>query len=301
MYPYDSISGIGTNPLGTMGLNFTGAYGSYADPMSMGMMGMNGLNGMGMMGMYNPTFMKQMMDMQHEIEKSQTRHSQDMHEILTQAEVANLSAHDRAIFQKISVDGDVQRGIEILAKVVRDGDSDAIIMEYDKLKSIIYTKFAEDFRNNKTSDSKLTADRYIDMMYTDIISKQSGETVNLRDDIKKYGETAFMHGFNQAFLGNSGHNTKYSEEVLSYIDGTRINDKGSKDRAHRWGGYAERGVEGLAAAGAGAAAGLGLLGIAKTLPGIKVPFFKCAKWVGWAGAAAALAGDIWWQMSRNNA
>ena len=307
MNPYDSISSIGMSPLGAMGLDYSGAYGSYGDPMMMtgmmnGMGAMGAMGGLGMMGMYNPAFMKQMMNMQQEIEKNQLQHATDMHNAMTQAEVANLSAHDRAIFQKISVDGDVQREIRILSDLVRKGDSDAIIAEYDKLKSIIYTKFAEDFKNNLKGNDSLNADRYIEIMYSQIVSQQTGMPADLRADIKRYGETAFMHGFNQTFLGNDGHNKKYSEEVLSYIDGnTRINDKGSKDRAHKWGGYAARGAEAVAATGTGWLAGIGLLGAGKLLPIVKVPFFKNAKWAGFIGAAAALIGDIWWQTTRNNA
>ena len=314
MTPYDSISPIGMSPLGAAGLDYSGAYGSYGDPMMMtGMMGgmgamgnMGAMGAMGMMGMYNPTFMKQMIDMQHQMESAQLNHAQDMHNALVQAEVTNLSAHDRAIFQKISVDGDVQREIRILGDVVRKGDSDAIVAEYDKLKSIIYTKFAEDFKNNLTGDASLNADRYIEIMYSQIVSKQAGEIADLRHDIKKYGETAFMHGFNKTFLGNSGHNQKYSEEVLSYIDGnTRINDLGSKQRAHKIGGFAARGAEGAVALGAGAAAGIGLLGIskgvAKGLFNVKIPFFKNMSKAGWIGGLSLLAGDILWQISRNNA
>ena len=69
MNPYDSISSIGMSPLGAMGLDYSGAYGSYGDPMMMtgmmnGMGAMGAMGGLGMMGMYNPAFMKQMMNMQ---------------------------------------------------------------------------------------------------------------------------------------------------------------------------------------------------------------------------------------------
>lgn len=307
-YP-DGISAIGASPLGTMGLNYSGVYGSYADPMMMGMSAMSGLGSMGqmgmmspmgMMGMYNPAFMQQYIDTTHNIERSQVSHSADMHEALMNAEVANLSAHDRAIFQKISVDGDVQRGIRILADAVRRGDSDSIIEEYDRLKSVIYLKHADLFKQNKSGNAGLNADRYIEIMYAQIVSKQTGDIADLRTDIKRYGETAFMNGFNRTFLGNSDHNKKYSEEVLSYIDGnTRINDKGSKDRAQKWGAISAKIAEGATALGAGFATGWGLLAFAKTIPGVKISFFKNAKAAGWLGAAALLAGDIIWQMSRS--
>ena len=120
MSAYDSISPIGMNPLGGMGLaGYTGTYDSFGDPMMMsGMMGgmgamggMGNMGALGMMGMYNPAFMRQMIDTQHQIETSQVNHAQDMHKALLQTEISDLSAHDRATFQKISVDGDVQREI----------------------------------------------------------------------------------------------------------------------------------------------------------------------------------------------
>ena len=308
MSAYDSISAIGLNPLGGFGLDYTGAYGSYGDPMMTGMMGMNGypsmmgMGGMEMLGLYNPAFMKQMAEMQQTMEKGQLQHAVNMHDALTQAEVSNLSAHDRAIFQKISVNGDVQREIRILADVIRKGDSDAIIQEYDKLKSVITSKYAEDLMGNKTGNATLNADRYIELIYSQTISQQTGAPADLREDIKKYGETAFAHGFNRTFLGNSGHNKKYSEEVISYIDGnTRINDKGNKDRAEKWGSYIAKGTEGVAAVGTGFAGGVTALGLGKLVAPSKISFFKNIGRFGKFGALALLAGDIFWQMSRSNA
>lgn len=311
--PY-SISPIGMNPLGTMGLDYSGAYSStYMDPTMSGMMyGMPGMTGMGtmgnmgmmgMMGMYNPAFIQQYMSAQQQIEKQQVQHAADMHKVLSETNVANLTTHDKEIIEQISINGDVQRGVENLASAVRKGDSDSIISEYDKLKANILLKYPNQIKSVENSNTNLTADRIIQVLYAQTIQQQSGEVTSLRDDITKYGENAFTNGFNRIFLGNDGHNKKYSEEVLSYINGNaRINDKGSKDRAQKWGEGTAHVAEGAGAAVTGAAAGVGLLAIGKAIPklGSKFSFFKNMKAAGWIGAGALLLGDILWQMSRSD-
>ena len=307
------------NPLGAMGLDYSGIYSSY--PTALGgygsMYGMSGMNGMmgltgmtgaygGMMGMYNPAFMQSMMQAQQNMEKAQVDHSQVMHAALTQAEVNSLSAHNRAIFQKITADGEVQRGIRNLVDLVRKGDSDGICAEYEKIRSNIYTKFAHELAQDKTGDIKLNVDRYIEMMYNQIVSQQGGQPADLRYDMKKYGETAFMNGFNRTFLGNKGHNDRYTEEAIAYIDGTRINDKGSKDRAQKWGGWAARAVEGTGAYIAGFFGGLASLGISKlfvsTIPGCSNIAGRSWGGIGtWGkiGALGVLGADVLWQMTRD--
>lgn len=301
--PYNSISSTLGNPLGTTGLDYSGAYGSYLSPMGgmPGMLGMNGIGNMGMLGMYNPTFMQQMMDAQNNIERKQIYHSSDMHEAMLNAEVASKSAHERANFQKIISDGDIQHEIRLLQDTVVSGDSIAIKTQYNKLKALVCSKFAKDFIINNNGDVGAQADKYINEMYSKITQKQSnGLPADLTHDIKRYGESAFMNGFNSTFLGNKGHNEMYTEELLADIHGTRINDKGSKERAKQWGKYAAKGAEGAGALVGGFFGGIGLLGLTKFLPFVKFDFFKYAKNAGRFGALALLAGDILWQMSRSN-
>ena len=169
-----------------------------------------------------------------------------------------------------------------------------------------YTKFAKELAQDKTGDIKLNVDRYIEMMYNQIVSLQGGQPADLREDMKKYGETAFMNGFNRTFLGNKGHNDRYTEEAIAEIDGTRINDKGSKDRAQKWGGWAARGVEGLLAYASGLIGGVAALGVGKvfvsTIPcGSKLAAksWGGAKSWGKVGAMCALGADILWQMARD--
>ena len=90
------------------------------------------------------------------------------------------------------------------------------------------------------------------------------------------------------FHGKDYHN-KYAEETLSYIYGTNVDNKSGKDRMENLGSWTEKIVEGGTAALSGLM--LGKLG--------KGICCKSSKYGGRIGAALALAGDLWWQMSRN--
>ena len=306
MAPGYSISGIGG-----LGLDPSGAYSDYSSmmgmsPYGMGMAGMSPMMGMGMMGM-NPAFMgqmaqmqKMMADIQHQQEKSQLSHAENMHALIQQAEVNQLSAHDRAIFEKAMVDGDIKEGIRTLANVIRTGDQDAICEQYDKLKMSLYTKYSDYFQNaDKNKNSFANVNNLIRTLYAQIVGAGSGQLVDLEQDIKEYGESAFTHGFNKTFLGKNGHNEKYSEETINYLFGTRINDKGSKDRTQKIGGWVARGVEGAAAGLGGYLAALGLTGVGKFLiPSLKTSF-KGLHNLGKVGLLLGLGADVLWQMSRD--
>ncbi len=320
-----SISG-----LGGLGLDASGAYSSY-NPAFMGGMSSYGMSpygispygGMGMMGMgmnpeYMTQYMKQMTDMQkymaeaqHQQEKTQLTHSTDMHTALQQAEIANLSAHDRAIFQKAMVDGDVKEGVRNLSNVIRNGDQDAICQEFDKLKMTIFTKYSDYFQSSdSTKNTAANVNNLIRTLYAQIVSAELGQPADLENDIKTYGESAIGHGFNIGFLGKKGHNEKYTEETINYCFGTRINDKESKDRAVKIGEYAGKAAEVATAGAAGAAGGLATYGILKAFTPSFIGKFaqnhatravnavsKMGRW-GKLGLAAAIVGDILWQTSR---
>ena len=326
------ISSIGMNPLGSYGLNTSGAYGSYGDPMmTMSMMGMNSMNGlygmngmsgvgimnpmmMGMMGMYNPTFMKQMTDAQlqmadaqHQIETRQLNQATQMHEAINQANVSNLSAHQRATFQQIISDGDIQQEIRNLENVVISGDGDAICTEYEKLRSTIEVKYSQLLSQDPSSNQKDQVKDYIYKMYQQITTK------DLNEDIKAHGENAFTNGFNTKFLGNKGHNKKYAEQVIAQINDTRLNDAGSKERAKSWGGTLAKITEGAASYAAGLGVGALALGglkiAANSLPIGKTAtkylsglVSKCGSLGTWAkvGGLALLGADIIWQLSRDD-
>lgn len=296
------ITGIGYNPymsgLGTYGLSTGGSYGYYGDPSMMGMTG-----GMGMMGFYNPAFMGQMNEIYQNIEKSQLEHSSAMHELLQQNKVSAYKADDTALFQKSMEDASLNGLIVNLAEKIREGDADGICEEFDKLKNALYQKHNAYLRaNSDRLDPKESINNIIESMYTQIISKKVGETVSLRSDIKKYGETAFMHGFNEKFFGKSDYHKKYSEETLSYLFGTRIDNKAGKDRMDKIGGGFGRVTEAATTTLAGYGAGLGLAAVGK----VWNPFGVC-KELGLEGtnkfakflSLAALAGDVIWQMSRD--
>ncbi len=300
----DSIGAYGG--LGSYGLGGSGTYGSYGDPT---MMGMASPYAMGMMGMYNPTFMAQMNQMQQNMEKSQLQHSGDMHDMLLANQTRAFQVQDKNIFEKAMVDAAVNQGIENLSRKVKEGDQDGICEAFDTLKQTIYTKYHDYFEANasKISPSQ-SVTQFIEILYGKIRSQQEGQTVDLRSDIEKYGETAFEHGFMKSWRGGDYHQ-KYTDETMSYLFGTSIDNKSHKARMQKMGGKVESAVEYAAAPVLGAAAGWGaasvITGLGKTVTPEFVSkhvtwntFKNCGKTMAWIGAAAALLGDIWWQNSR---
>lgn len=310
-YPF-GITGIG-NGLGSFGL---GGSGSYYDPtMSMGMMNtMGALNPMGinpmdpsssymmggmmnpMMGMYNPTFMSQMTQTQQNIEKMQLDHTGAMHNLMLQNQTKAFTDEDRAIFEKAMVDAAVNKGVINLATMVRKGDADGICQAFDELKQTLYNKYSDYFKANLGKmDPSDSVTNFIEILYSKIISEPGQEPVSLRNEIQKYGETAFEHGFWKNLHGKDYHD-KYSEEAVSYVFGTPLDNKAGKDRMEKVGAWTEKIVEGGLAYGAGRAAGFGIralnpFGVMKL--GLKGSN-RLSKLVG----AIALGGDILWQMSR---
>ena len=301
------ITGIGygpySSPIGMYGLGGGGAFSSYGDPASMGY-----YSPYGMMGYY-PAFMGQMNQVYQNIEKSQLQHSGDMHELLLQNQTRAFTEQDRMIFEKAMVDAGVNLGIENLSKKIKEGDQDGICEEFDKLKQTLYQKYGDYFEANSDklnpSDS---VNQFIEVLYGKIRSQQEGKIVDLRSDIKKYGESAFEHGFWKNLHGKDYHD-KYTEETMSYLYGTSIDNKAGKDRMQKLGGTVESAVEYAAAPAVGALAGAGAVGTVTGLGKVFAPdcisnhitwkgFKKAGKVGAWVGAALALAGDIWWQQSR---
>ena len=304
-YPF-GITGIGYNPyMNTLGLGGVGdysSYGSYYNPTMMGM-GSMGMGSMGMMGMWNPAFMGQMNQAYQNIEKSQLKHNSAMHNLMLQNKTEAMDNHTRAMFEQSMIDGDIKSQINLLHEKIVKGEQDQICEEYDKLKQIIYTKYADYFKENSNKmDIVNSVNRLISNLYTAQISPIVNEQVDLMNDIKKYGETAFMHGFNKEFLGKTDYHDKYTEETLSYLYGTSIDNKAGKDRIEKIGGYVGKGAEGVAAGLAGYGAAVVGAGLLKAIN----PFNTCKnltmsgvhKFGKWA-ALAAIAGDIIWQMSRD--
>lgn len=290
------ISGISPymSPLGMTGLGGYGSYSSYYNPSSM--------MGMGMMGMYNPAFMGQMNQAYQDIEKNQLQHAGAMHQLMLQNETQAYSDTDKAIFEKAMVDGDVQNNLRCLRDKVLEGDADGICQEYDKLKLIIYKKYNDYFKENSgTMNSVSNVNNFIKNIYSKTYSQPGAEPVDLITDIKKYGQTAFEHGFWKSFHGKDYHD-KYTEEALSYIYGTPIDNQGGKERMQNIGKWTEKGTEVLAAGLAGRGLGYALGGVAK----VWNPLGLCNK-LGLKGtnrlskivSAAAVATDILWQMSRD--
>ncbi len=297
---YFGITGIGYNPymsgLGMYGLSGGSSYSSYYNPAFMG------YGGMGMMGMY-PAYMQQMNQAYQNIEKQQLNHSGAMHELLLENRTNAYRAEDRALFEESMEDARLNGLVVNLAEKIREGDADGICEEFDKLKVALYQKHNAYLKaNSDRLDPAESVNNIIEAMYAQIISKKTGEQVSLRSDIKKYGESAFMHGFNEKFFGKKEYHNKYTEETLSYLFGTRIDNKGGKDRMEKIGGGVAHVAEAGTAAAAGFGAGLGLAALGKVVN----PLGMC-KNLGLKGtgrlakglALAALAGDIIWQLTRD--
>ncbi|MBQ7763970.1 hypothetical protein IJ384_01235 [bacterium] len=314
------ISGIGYNPLGTLGLGSTGQYASY-DAYMPSMMGMNygmnnsvfpmaSVNGIGgmsginaMYGMYNPMFMA---NMQQQMEASQAIHNNNMHNILLNNEIAAHNHTDKALIQKMLTNGDIKQQIQNLYDKVKEGDQDGICNEFDKLKNFILNNYRDEFaaKGFKINPS-VAATECIEALYGNIISAQNGGQVHdLRSDIKRYGDGAFENGFNSGF--KRGHHGRYVDETLNHCFDLDIDQKGSKDMQQslangvgRTASVLQKGAYG-AAAGVGAATlGCGLIKFFGSPLNLK-PFTKFGKtaWVAAAlGAAAGMAADIWWQAS----
>lgn len=266
MAPGYSISGIGypMMGLGDYGLSTNSSYGNYDNYM----LGMNGYSGMGYsmnpaMGMngsvfgyggYNPLFMGQMMS---QMEQYQANHAADMHTTLLDNQTRAHRETNKALIDKVLTDASVQQGVKTLATKVREGDQDGICLEFDNLRQQIYRTYGDEIRargNEENAHQAVT--QLIDYLYTSIITAQNGgETADLEQDIKKYGDKAFVNGFKQGH--RKGHHDRYIDETLQHCFGYRIDEKESKDRAQAVGkltGKAVNGLEwGVAGAGVGTA------------------------------------------------
>lgn len=313
------ITGIG-NGLGTLGLGGTSSYydptmmgmaGAYSPYGSMGMMGAySPYSGMGTMGMYNPSFMGQMNKAYQQMEVDQLNHAGAIHNLMLQNQTQAFTDQDRAIFEKAMVDAGVNKCVTNLAEMVRKGNADGICQTYDELKQTLYTKYSDYFKanSNKLNPSDSVAN-FVELLYSQIISAQQGEQVDLRSDIKKYGETAFEHGFWKNFHGSDYHD-KTSEQALSYMFGTPIDNKAGHERMEKYGATAEKIAEVGAAAAVGAVAvptvakagksvlsSIVSIGSEKGGEAIsKLSTFN-KKWA-WAGAIGLAIGDWLWQQSR---
>lgn len=309
----EGISAIGSYG----GLGSAGLYGSYYDPTMMSMIGGYGMMNPMMggynagMGMFNTSFMaqqtemmKQMYSAQNEINKMQLYNATQMHQAKEEAQVYNAQVHDRAFFNTVAVNGDVQNGIREIYKGIHDGDMDYVAQKYYELKQVILNKYSDHFNNSLGGiNDKENIDHYISTLYSEIAGAYNpgAPKPDLRNDILTYGESAFEHGMNTTFMGNSGHNKLSAEECLNQIYGTRINDEGSKQKAEWLGQKAGRIKELALATGTGAVAGATALGIGKILPfGLNKPFKSGGKLAGvgkwaWIGAIGLGVTDWLWQ------
>ncbi len=339
------ITGIGANPymsgLGMYGLG-TGSYSSLPTSLSMmgdmsgmlGGLGMSGMTGMdpmmssmgamgGMGGMYYPTFMAQMQQMQREAEKAQLQHTGEMHDLTVQNGVNASQTDFDAIISKLMVDGGIQKYLKSLHDKVTEGDQDGLCNVYDQLKNTIQAQYGDEFSKRKVKDIPATINYMIKCLYANAFTVPGQNQASLDNDVKRYGETSFMHGFWTNFHGKDYHK-RSSEEALAYINGTPIDNYAGKKKMENYGAKTEAVVEPVVAMVGGYGAGLAGAGIAaawnpfgifnKTVKDPKTgkavldkagkAMKKCA--ITFKGARnfagivslLALGGDILWQMSR---
>ena len=274
------IPGIGYG-LGTYGLGGSSAY--YDPTMMMGYDAYSSYCMPGMLGMYNPAFMQSMAQTYQNIDKMNLTHSSAMHQIQLDQKVEARKAHDKAAFEESMVDSDIRGLIETMEQKILEGDQEGLCLEYNKLERAIAKKYSDYFKAHPNENPTAKIRTYIEELYASIISQKRREQgVNLRDDIKKYGQTAFEHGFWKRFHGKD-HPDKYTDETLSYIYRTNIPNKSSKERMENLGaiteGVAEVGVVGLTARG-----------IAR--------LFTKSKTIGWLSALGVAVADFMWQQAR---
>jgi hypothetical protein len=303
MAPGYSISGIGYDPLGYLGLGLPGQYSSYYDSYMPSMMGFNPSVGMNYNSVYNPMFgyagggnsqyMVNMYDAMNTIEKNQVNHTGEMHRLTKETESNAIYNTDSADFSKMITDASVKDGIERLARVIESGNGNDICRKYDELKNAMITRYSDELAKfgSKINIDTVVRDIISDK-YSEIVSKATGEQRNLYDNIKKYSEGAGENGFLQGY--KPGHDNKYTEEVLCHIFGDEINDKKDKDTKQslaKGAGYVGR----YATAGvAGGTAATGLWAIIKGGQSLvkgqnKMPSFKK---FGKIGAIAALLTTV---------
>ncbi len=331
------ISGIGLNPLGTMGLGMSGQYASY-DAYMPSMMGtsymaamtnpmfaagaMSGAYGMGMgMGMYNPTYWA---SAQQQIEASQIKHAGNMQGLVLNNEVNGLQNTDTALISKILVNGDITQRVQNLYDKVQEGDLDGVCEEFDKLKANLIKTYKDEIQ---TKGNKLSinagAVEIIERIYGQMATSMAGDgrVHSLRDDIRSKGDSAFENGF---FRGlKRDHHKRYVEEAMNHCFGLPIDQQGSKELDRKIGDGCGRVTSVISKAGMGAVGGVAVTGLAlggaKLVTSLavpvlsKIPMFKNLSNFSWLkcmksswkpaliiGSLAAIAGDIIWQISNSS-
>lgn len=294
------ITGIGypMYGLGDYGLSTNSAYGTYDNYMLGNGMGyMNNPMAMGMNGSvfgyggYNPLFMGQMMS---QMEMNQANHAANMHTTLLENQTQAHRETDKALIDKILTNASVQKGVKTLATKVREGDQDGICLEFDKLRQQIYKTYGDEIKARGYEENPYdAATQLIDVLYTNIVTAQNGgETADLEQDIKRYGEKAFTNGFKQGH--RKGHYDRYIDETLQHCFGYRIDEKESKDRAQAAGKIAGKVVNGLEWGAAGAAVGSTAYGI-KSIATKSFNVKSLGKWAGLA-ALAGIGLDLLWKI-----
>gem|GEM_PF-1987467 len=327
MAPGLSLNGI--SPLGLYGLGGTGAFGSYDSSMPSSMMSGYGMGaGMGMdssifgMGAMNPYTagmglggygMGAMLQypllygqIQAQMENNQLAHAIQMQDGMNRYGVLAHRSSDRALFEKVANNGQVQYGIDNLYQVVRKGDQDAIKRQYDEVRNFILQTYRDELNDLGTEINPIvTANEYIKRIYSTSVSAKTGQIADLETDIVRYGDGPFMNGFLQSV--RKGHHGSYTDETLQYCFGRDIDEKGYKDHKRVLGKTAGGIVNFITKPLAGMAAGAGIFAtgnlIAKGIGAIFKHPVKLSGRFAKVGAILGLVaglGDAIWQITGNS-
>ena len=294
------INGIGfpTFGLGNYGLGGYNGYSSYGMYPGMNL----GFNGM--YGMYDPSYWAKTMQ---NIEATQLAHATDMHKLTTDAAVQKHRRSNEAVIEKILTNGGESAQVDNLCIKVRSGDMEGACSEFDNLKKVIQSKYADQLKERGVEcDIEIETQEIIKSLYR---NKTNGK--DLESEMKQYGESAAENGFYRGFKHN--HSKMYVDEAINHCFGRRIENKGSKDMevklcegVGRTASVLQKGVYG-AAIGTGAftlgslfaKGGASLFNSASKVPFMTKGWFKAAGKVGLVAGFVGMIADGIWQATRD--
>lgn len=218
------------------------------------------------MAMYNPLYMG---SMQAIMEQNQLTHAGSMHTQLKNQQVQAHRETNDALIRTITSDSSVkQLTEELINELQHNKNLSGAVKAYNKLESQILQTYGKEIRERGTEETPKVAARNIAChLYSSISYGQTGKQANLFDDIEKYGDSAFMSGFMQAY--KPGHHTMNVAEARNVIFGTAIDQQEHLENQETFGkylGHPARYVKNMAlGAASSAAVGTVCMGIPYTI------------------------------------
>lgn len=300
--PGCDFTGYNYSPYLGYNLNTYPQFSNYMDYMN------TNLGSMQMYGNYmNPLLMFRM---QNEMQTESLINNNSLKQLYANSEVQNAKITNNSLVSKIMITGDLNHDMKNLYAKIKEGDLKNVCVQFDNLLDKIYNNYRSELEAfGPDKNPRDTATYVIEELYEKIIKEEYGEDVNLRSDIKKYGENALKNGFNQGL--RSGHSTYDVDETYNHCFGMGIDNKRAKNAANFGGKVLGRSVsaveKGILGAGAGTAitaTGLGLTSLGcKAIKGNGFNVFRgkgrLYSVAAFAGAVAGMLGDIIWKSTAN--